>query len=397
MLWTNRIKAIVLGIGLGLALYTSSNWWNIFIDRVPQCSQPNCVADFVMLYAEGTLIWGDWPSLYDLDKQLAYQKKIVRTEQVLPFPYPPITALLIAPLALLSFSNAFLAMTVLNVVLLAASLRLLIRNLSLSRDQSQWLVLCALCNFGVHAAVFYGQTSAIILFFLTCHVLAQKRSSEYKAGLWAALLCVKPQFLPIPHLDLLLRHRWRGLLVGALTSAALIVGPFIIIGAETSKQYFLLAQRMATADNDWWNQWHGMHNLRALTTYWLPVNSRFYVWWAGCVLVITTMIWSNLRARRGPNGFAVSWIINVLALLIVIPHLFTHDLSLLVLPCALLISLFKQSVPLSVGLGLVVLALLPALNYAFPMIMAVTLVILFTVSLTLGAARSARRRLDKES
>jgi hypothetical protein len=383
MLWTHRIKAIVLGVGLGLALHTSNNWWNIFIDHVPECSQPNCVADFVMLYAEGTLIREDWLSLYDLDKQLAHQKKIAPTEKVLPFPYPPITALLIAPLALLPFSSAFLGMTVLNVVLLAASLRLLIRDLSLTRDQSHWLVLCALCNFGVHATVFYAQTSVIILFVLTCHVLAQKRSSECKAGLWAALLCFKPQFLPIPHLDLLLRSRWRGLLVGALTSATLIVGPFIVLGTETSRQYFLLAQRMATADNDWWNQWQGMHNLRALTTYWLPENSRFYVWWAGCIVVLATMILSNLRARRGPDGFAESWIINVLALLIVIPHLFTHDLSLLVLPCALLISMFKQTVPLFVGLGLVVLGLLPALNYAFPTVMAVTLVILFPLSLTL--------------
>jgi hypothetical protein len=197
------------------------------------------------------------------------------------------------------------------------------------------------------------------------------------------LLCFKPQFLPIPHLDLFLRGRWRGLLVGALTSATLIVGPFIVLGTETSRQYFLLAQRMATADNDWWNQWQGMHNLRALTTYWLPENSSFYVWWAGCICVLTTMILSNLRARRGPDGFAGSWIINVLTLLIVIPHLFTHDLSLLVLPGALLISMFKQNVPLSVGLGLVILGLLPALNYAFPTIMAATLVILFPLSLTL--------------
>jgi hypothetical protein len=173
-------------------------------------------------------------------------------------------------------------------------------------------------------------------------------------------------------------------------SSVLIAGAFLIVGIETSKQYFTLAQRMVVADDDWWNQWRSMHNLRALTIYWLPAAWQVYIWWAGVTLVLSTLIIWNLRRENGSASFAITWIINVLGLLIVIPHLFTHDLSLLILPCALFISLFKEPLPLPVGIGLVTVAALPAINYVVPTIMAMTLLGLFIASLVFGAVKAAR-------
>jgi hypothetical protein len=388
--WSNRFKAIVFGLGLGLALLTSGNWWRILTDHVPLCAQPNCVADFVMFYAQATLSWEDRQSLYDLEKQLAYQKKLAPIEQVLPAVYPPSTFLLMAPLALIPFSTAFLAVTVLNLLLLAATLRLLTRALSLTRDQSQWLALFALCNFGVHAVVFYGQTSALVLYFMTRHIIATKQLQPHNAGAWAGLLCIKPQFLLIPHLVFLLRRNWRGLATGVLISMSLIIGGFALIGLETTKQYFSLAQRMVSADNDWWNQWRAMHNLRALTIYWLPGNWQPYVWAAGCVGVIAAVILINLRAGENPRDFAARWIVNLLGLLIVIPHLFTHDLTLLVVPAALFLSLRDAQVPVWLGVALAAVGLLPAVNYLLPTIMATTLVVLFLCSLRLTKTPLAR-------
>ena len=388
--WSNRIKAIVFGIGIALALQTGGNWFRILTDRVPECGQPNCVADFVTFYAQAKLFWQEPRSLYDLDRQLAYQKTVAPTERVLPFVYPPITAALMAPLALLSFPAAFLLVTILNLLLILASLRLLTSRLSLTADQSHWLLLFALCNFGAQAVVFYGQTSAIILYCLTRHVLAERRSQDAEAGFWAGLLSVKPQYLPIPHLVLLLTGKWRGFLIGAAISGTLIAGAFLLVGIETSKQYFDLARRMVAADDEWWNQWRSMHNLRALTIYWLPAPWQPYFWWVGVALVLAVLITWNLGREKSSAGFAVAWIINLLGVLIVIPHLFTHDLSLLILPCALFISLFRQRLPLAVAVGLMIVAALPAVNYAAPTSTAITLLILFVVSVALGASRLTR-------
>ena len=44
---TKRLKACVVGVGLGLAFLMSLNWWNIYAHHVPKCNSDNCVADFV--------------------------------------------------------------------------------------------------------------------------------------------------------------------------------------------------------------------------------------------------------------------------------------------------------------------------------------------------------------
>jgi hypothetical protein len=54
-----------------------------------------------------------------------------------------------------------------------------------------------------------------------------------------------------------------------------------------------------------------------------------------CLLDAVLTVAANLRVRHAPDGFSSGWIINVLALLILTPHLFPRDLSLLIVPCAL--------------------------------------------------------------
>jgi hypothetical protein len=269
---SNRTKAVMLGLGLCLAFYTVGKWWKVYRYRVPDCGTSACMADFPTFYAQATLVWQDRAGLYDLDKQLASQRKIAPTEHVLPFVYPPSTAMLMAPLALLPFDSAFIAVTLLNVLLVGASLRQLKNHLNLGRDQWQWLMLFAICNLGVHATLYNGQTSALVLYLLTRCVLAQKQRPDYRAGLWSGLLSIKPQFLPVPHLALWMRGNHLGFFVGAALSTSLIIGGFVFIGADASQQYLQVAQRMSTITEDWWNQWRSMHNLRALTTYWLPAN-----------------------------------------------------------------------------------------------------------------------------
>jgi hypothetical protein len=392
--WRNRVKAIVLGLGLGLALLTSANWLNIFIDHVPQCSQPNCVADFAAIYSGAKLMWENPRSLYDPSEQLAHQQKIAPTERALPFVYPPITAVILSPLAWLPFSAAFLAMTFINILLLSESLRLLIRYLNLTKDQSHWLLLYALCSFGVHAVVFYGQTSVIVLFVLSRHLVTQKIRQEIQTGLWAGLLCVKPQFLPIPYLVLSIRRSWRAITTAGLVALLLLGGTFFWIGLEATKQYILVIGNM-TAENSWTHPLQSMHNLKALASTWLPARWQASGWGLGSAIVIFIVVRSNLRARAPSNDFAVRWIINILALLLLLPHLFTHDLALLIIPCALLLSLFKECVPIPIGIGLAALAALPALNHLCPTIVAITLTILLALSLMLDPVDSMVKYLRK--
>ncbi|MGH7782874.1 MAG: glycosyltransferase 87 family protein, partial [Candidatus Binatia bacterium] len=305
-LWSNRLKAAAFALALVLTLFSTANWWSIYSHHAPACS-PECAADFVTFYAAAKLFVDHPGSLYDIDQQLAYQNQIAPSQQALPFVYPPITAVMMAPLAWLHFSNAFLTVTLLNGVFVWLSLRKLIRHLHLASDQSHWLILFALCNYGVHHLLYQGQLSALILFLLTNYVLLQKERDNGRSGVWMSLLCVKPQFVPMPGLFLFLQGKWRGLIAGAVLSATWTIAAFLLVGAEATQQFFLLLQRMVIKHNDRWNQLHGMHNLRALAVYWLPPATQSYFWWTICGLLILVLAWINLRFRQRPGNFAACW------------------------------------------------------------------------------------------
>jgi len=106
-------------------------------------------------------------------------------------------------------------------------------------------------------------------------------------------------------------------------------------------------------------------------------------------IVLLAVVWLNQRARHLSNGFEISWIGNSIALLLLSPHLFTHDLTLLVIPAALLLSICGSRVPVWLGVGLVVVGLLPAVTYLLPTIMAAALAIFFIFSLSLTRAKLA--------
>lgn len=381
------VKAAAFAIGLVLASYSAINWWSIFIDHAPPCS-PECASDFVTFYAAAKQVRNDAASLYDLDQQFAYQSQIAPLKQVYPFVYPPITALLISPVAWLSFSSAYLLMTLLNMTLVSVSIQRLIRSLHMSRDQSHWLLLFVFCNYGVHQIFYQIQTSVIVLCLLTCLVLADRASQLSRAGVWMSLFSAKPQYSPIPNLILLLQGKWRSLSLSLMLSAILTVGGFFALGVESVPQYLLLARRMATVEQDWWNPIGSMHNLRSVAIFWFPPAWKNFVWGLSSALVIGGVIWINLRARSYSVNFQLRWIANVLAILLVTPHLFTHDLSILILPCALLLSRMREPVPILAGTGLIALAVLPVINFAYPTMMAIVLLVLYVSSLIYCCANS---------
>jgi hypothetical protein len=385
---TRRIKAVIAGLGLGLALYMSGNWWNIYSHRVPQCGAKNCVADFVAIFAQAKMLWENPSALYDVDQQFVYQKQVAPLDRALLSPYPPIAIVLHAPLALLSFSSGFVAMTALNVLLLCAALRRLTKTLQLSRDQTEWLLLFTLCNFAVHAALANGQSSMIVLYFLTGHLSALKQGKEISTGVWAGLLCAKPQYLALPHLVLLLNGQRRSFITGVVVALFFTAGAFLWLGAQSFLQYLQIIRLVGT-ENSWMNPFEAMHNLKALAGVWLPASWSHTVWMVLELLVLSAVVCLNLRARRLTDGFAICWIGNSIALLLLTPHLFTHDLSLLVVPCALLLGMCKPQVPAWLGVGLVGFGLLPAVNYLLPTIVAATLLLLFVLSLVLARAKLA--------
>jgi glycosyl transferase family 87 len=365
--WTHRIAALSVGLGMAICAVTLPCWWTIVRDHSPSCSLSK--PDFMSLYTGAKLFWTNRAALYNLEQQRLIQEPIdpSRGDWVLPFFYPPFFAAFLVPLSWLSFSLAFIVMTVINTALLATAIELLVRRLQLNRQQTYWLVLTTFCNYGVHYGLLEGQTSFIALLLLTLFVFGLHESRSGSAGIWSGFLFFKPQLAGIPLLILLSNKKWR-----ELEWAFLILGLFALIsltslGVDGVKEYLALSAQAAAGDDRLRIESEGMHNLRALTYFLFPAPWRDAVWWAGTIVLIALIV-ARSRTSEKPNGvFVTKWTTVTAALILVSPHLHSHDLTLLIIPFALVLKSAGEAVLPLVALTLVVVGVLPLVNtIAYP-------------------------------
>lgn len=365
--WTNRIAALALGVGLAISVVIAPCWWTIYRDHNPVCSQYK--PDFISLYTAAVLVTHDRPALYDLERQRQVQQPIdpSRGSWVLPFFYPPFVALLLTPLAGLSFSAAFALMTLINAALLALALTILMRELELGRAQKTWLLLATFCNYGVHYALLQAQTSFWALMLLVLFVGAFIDDRFSHAGWWSGMLIFKPPLLAVPGLLLLMKKSWRG--IGALGLVVLVLGlvSYFTLGPAGLRDYFSVSQRAMAGDADLSIQPERMHNLRALAYFLAAPGWRDYLWYALTLVAVAAVA---LQCRR-PLGFAAgayaAWVKILLGLILIAPHLHDHDMTLLILPSAFILKLGGEEVPPWAALTLVGAGVLPLINtLAFP-------------------------------
>ena len=342
-------------------------WWSIFRYHNPSCSAYK--PDFISLYTGAALLRTDRAALYDLEKQRLVQQPIdpSRGSWVLPFFYPPFFAVALLPLASMSFSAAFATMTMVNLTLLLAAIEILVRKLRLNRQQTNWLMLSTLCNYGVHYALLEAQTSFMALMLLVLFVMALQDSTRGKAGTWASLMVFKPQLAVAPFLVLFGKRRWRELGLSLVIIALLGLVSLAAVGLEGLRAYLELSRRAATGDEFLHIQPEGMHNLRALTYFFFAPPWREFIWWS-FTLAAMALIYIKSRPTDMFGGISLTgWISILVAGVLIAPHLHSHDLTLLILPTAFLLKRAGDAVPPPVSFTLVAVGVLPLINtVAYP-------------------------------
>lgn len=395
--WKNRLKPVVLGMGLALSTLTIRHWYETFTFGHPLCQ--DCRPDFPQFYAAARLIWESPSALYDEASQLAIQRTIDSRigDSLLPYTYPPFTAVAFMPLGRLPFNAAFVAMTVLNTLLLAISLRLLTERLQLESEQSTWLKLTTFCNFGVHSVFLQGQASFILLSLLVWFTLSVDQRRSVGSGLSAGLMFIKPQLQVDPFILLLARPMWRALVIASSMVVVLAGFSVFLVGWVGISQYVSLLTTYLTVERGYGSYPEAMHNLRAVAQYAAPFAWSRYLWVALVLPVLTATFYINVRPSLNERTNAILWIGNFVASALITPHLYPHDLAILIIPAAFALKTFGSPVPVWLILLLVVLGVYPLLPLTFgnslpPLVPLVLLIIFFAcVRLLWRADRRSRK------
>ena len=312
-------------------------------------------------------MWENRAALYDVDQQRAIQKTIDPRmgESVLAFAYPPTTAFLLAPLGRLSFSTAYLVMVLINLSALLLVLYLLATHLDLNKEQTQWLLLITFCSFGVQSAILQGQTSLLLVLLVAFFMRSVRRGDQTASALWNAALFLKPQLVPVPLLVLAAQRRRRALGWAILLIAGLAVASVLLVGWDGISEYFRIARRFGGLQSDLGTNPQDMHNLRALVHYALPAPLIIPAWIGAAMLVAGGVLLLNTKVRADEVGAASQWVGNFSAIVLLSPHLHSHDLALLIPAHAFILKTCQHSIPASVSSSLLALGIFPLLPWIF--------------------------------
>ncbi len=146
---------------------------------------------------------GDGSVLYDLTAQHDYQQRALAPyinldpEITLPYLHPPFESLLVALLMDLPYPVIFGLWTLLELAALAASLWILATVLPGDRTVRWTMTALACAYYPVHAMLWLGQSSSLLLLGLCGAYAALKHRHDTWAGLALALLAITANFINI--------------------------------------------------------------------------------------------------------------------------------------------------------------------------------------------------------
>ena len=309
--------------------------------------------DFTVYYTAGKMLReGRATQLYDLRAQQAVQQEFTSDSDLrtgpLPYIHPPFEALLFVPLTFLPYRDAFVLWNVVNLGMLLAIALLLRRSLAFLRDVPVWeWVLAFLAFFPIFTNFLQGQDSILLLLLFVLAFRALDRDASFLAGCWLGLAVFKYHFaIPLILILVLWRGRKPGLGFIATASAVALLS-LEIVGWHEALQYPAFAWSVVSVPGHGQTPLGLTVNLLGLITGWPFLGGMGWLRWivlAGSVgLLVYVARMRNLADDR--RLFHLCFSCAVIASVLEGYNTNAHDLSLLILPLALLADHVAAKVP----------------------------------------------------
>lgn len=332
--------------------------------------------DFPHEYAGGWIVReGDPSRLYDRGyfSEVTHDPAVIgfrwRTDGFLLPLYPPFYYLWCVPLSWFDYRTAAHLFTAFTIAALFASAALIAGVDRRTRGALGWWVAASVCYPPVLESLVGGQKGTVFLlvFAVAYRLLAQRRL--FLAGAVFGLASVKPQLMLVVLLVMLAQREWRFFAGLAATGVALGVQSLIV-------GWMPLLDWIASMLNPWphtvmvprSHNWLGFARL-LLGEYSGPAVLGL---WLALLAATGIVLWRVLggRLEYESRRFSIQFAAIVLATPLVSPHLYTYDLSILVLPLILLALEMPEEGATARRLWLVALGLVFLMGGASPKIAA---------------------------
>ena len=325
--------------GIFLLTLTAINLAEVFY-LVPKLERG--YQDFTAFYCGALMIRaGEGARLYDLQlqykTQLEFAPHVEIRNMALPYNHPPFEAVLLLPLAYLNFFPAYLAWSLLNIVMLALMVALIKKRFpDVAALDGRFLLLAIAGFMPVERALIQGQDSVLLALLGTVGLTLLEKEQDVAAGMALALCLFKFQ-IALPMTFILAVRRPR-LLLGFIPTAAGLGAMSLAVGGWSGVVgyvHYVLGLEKSGAGGA--IPAAGMANLHGLIASLAGTGARsattMWVTVALSLIAIGMAAW--LVSRRDASVPFVFGVASVSALAVSY-HALMHDLTLL-LPVVLLL------------------------------------------------------------
>lgn len=290
--------------------------------------------DFISYYAVGRIAQADGISrVYDIVHQRTVQEGAVGFPldegQVLLYLHMPYLVPVLQVLVTDDYVASFLRWILLSLIVYAAGMAVFMRWLPEEQHVDNHWLLGAVTFFPLFVSILLGQDTAFL--FLGAAILGwglfNKR--DWLAGAGLALLTVRPHFVILLALPVLISRRkafaWFVLFAGILAAVSVA-----LLGPQGTRDFIDILRLSASGD------WYGikeeaMLNLIGLLFRWLPFLGSTVIhalgWAAYAGVFLGLALWAR-RADLDQRFLGLAFLLCIL----VAPHLHYHDLTVLLFP-----------------------------------------------------------------
>lgn len=275
--------------------------------------------------------------LYNVTQQWYWQQHaipdIANSFGLAAYINPPVLALLLGPLGYLSYYEAYGAWFFCNLGIVALIVCFVCRIL---KGLPGYVVLgsvaLTLSFWPLWVSLTSGQVSMLLLLSLLAGFYWLEQGRDKKAGVWLAILLIKPQFVMIPIILLFLQKRFvalKGFLVTSLILASISVA---LVGMQGIGEYLQILTSLVAEGSGYGEQIKSMQTVKSalhLAFNTSRVSDIFVYWVIGSCIALALFLISIYHRNPDKYDQSLQWAMATMLLFIITPHANYHDLNLL--------------------------------------------------------------------